>query len=310
MALLEHLLSYVKPGDRRTVMYDPSPYTYTYSIVRSGLMQGHTETIPYFIEYGPLGSSPDIMKAARKEYIDTVKLLISGMEKYESYRTILEQAPNGACAAGHRAVAEYLVLAGASVNASVGEALELWDKTNKTARGFRKIKESLVMRQEPIIKLLLENGVNVNLIAGYEKPPLHSAVLNSTEEIVQAMIEHGANVHTPVPKDGTPLQCAASREVGSLRIVLVLLEAGADITIEDSQYGLSSQILEAALMHFSSQDGHFIQSDSLQDVLKTGPGGIIKLILQSKSELQAKDERFNLVLQTAAAAGNEDLFGY
>ncbi|KAK2784599.1 hypothetical protein FQN53_008426 [Emmonsiellopsis sp. PD_33] len=335
------LVRLVEKDHDKCLHFDCNPGAFVLAV-----MQGHTEIVQYFAEHGIPSWNPDItnktfVEAAYKGYLDIMKLLISVLKKCESYRTILDEALNGACAAGHRAVAEYLTLAGANVNASVGvmpkfcgwtdvgyrmdptslgsrtplqaclQAITEWSRKNypdssSTARIFRQNRDGVVMRQESIIKLLLENGANVNLFAEGEMTPLHSAVLNCTEEIVRAMIERGANVHALVPKYGTPLQCAASREVESLRIVRVLLDAGAETTDEDSRERPSNSILNAALSNFGANDGYFIQADSLQEVLTTGPGGVIKLILQSRQELQANDKRFSLVLQMAAAAGDED----
>ncbi|KAK2804368.1 hypothetical protein FQN50_006659 [Emmonsiellopsis sp. PD_5] len=351
------LVRLVEKDHDKCLHFDCNPEAFVLAV-----LEGHTEIVQYFAEHGIPGWNPDItnkifVEIACKGYLDIMKLLISVIKKCESYRTTLDKALNGACTAGHRAVTEYLILAGANVNAAVSvvlkapkwtdvycrmvptspgsrtplqaclQAITEWSHKNypnartmrisgpktdrvvqrqQIGRNFRQNTDGVVIRQEPIIKLLLENGANANLFTEADGTPLHSAVLNCSEEIIRAMIERGANVHALVPKYGTPLQCAASREVDSLRIVKVLLDAGAETTAEDSRERPLNLILNAALWHFGDSDGYFIQADSLQEVLTTGPGGVIKLILQSQQELQAKHKRFSLVLQMAAAVGDED----
>lgn len=297
------------------------------SALTSAVENCHAEVARYLIERGSLLLGSEIVKNPGS--IDNLSLLMT--DDPTTYSIILRQALNKACAAGHRDMAEVLVLGGANLNMSVdddiyrlelpkrqllsigpwsGTALEVCLQTIDSEWG-----RNIFENQESIIKMLLENNANVNLTAGYGKTPLHSAVLKCTEETIRAMLEHGANANKYAPNYGRPLQCAARREVGSLPIVRLLLEAGAEIALDVSHGGPSSPVLRGALSLFEDEEttfphgmetGCFKETQSLREVFSSGPGGVIKLLFQYRPELQAKDERFGLVLQMAAATGDEE----
>lgn len=274
-------------------------------------------------------------------HVNIIQLLAPEMARYETYHILIDKALNEACATVQPATAEFLLLAGANVNAPVNEMPELrehprfcchpniqWPRTALKAflqgvpecaflRGGLGI-ENVDARRERVIELLLKNGADVNIIAGWDITPLHCAVLCYTEATVRTMIAHGANIHANVPKHGTPLQCAVQREVASLPIFNILLEAGAVIPVEEGRKGPSNPVLDTALAHFGPsaecpssldrtelEDRYFSKSSLLQ-VLDTGSGAVVKLLMQSEPKLLAKDRRFCLLLQMAAAAGDVD----
>jgi ankyrin repeat protein len=63
--------------------------------------------------------------------------------------------------------------------------------------------------------------------------------------------------------------------------------------------------MQTALRFFEG-DGRFKSSASVEEVFATGPGAVIKLLLESKPDLSATDSRFSLVLQMAATIGNAE----
>ena len=123
----------------------------------------------------------------------------------------------------------------------------------------------------------------------------------------------------PVETTGkTALQCAAWREVDSLPVFQVLIEAGAEVTMTHTANGASSPVLDTALNVFTNENanarvrkkkegaGLFIESESVHEVLTTSPGAIIRWLLRSHTELQADAEGFSLLLQMAAADGDAE----
>jgi len=184
--------------------------------------------------------------------------------------------------------------------------------------------------RDSVIRLLIESGADINEMGGSALSPVHYAVRCCTEETVRLMIAHGAEINKNTPEGGVPLQCAAGRETGSLPIVRALLDAGAEVPVDTADGVTSSPALESALdcfgpglaekrrleleykgfLHmeeFALQNGRFVESESVEEVLTTGPGAVIKLLLQTTEQLLATDERFCLLLQMAAASGDEDL---
>ncbi|MGR3302530.1 MAG: ankyrin repeat domain-containing protein [Candidatus Scalindua sp.] len=82
-----------------------------------------------------------------------------------------------------------------------------------------------------IIKLLIEMGADVNDVnegGGYiTKTALHEAIKRNSLDIVKILIENGANIETKNINKYTPLQMAAKQ--GKTDIVEILIEKGADL---------------------------------------------------------------------------------
>jgi ankyrin repeat protein len=81
-------------------------------------------------------------------------------------------------------------------------------------------------------RLLLDNGVNVNVLGPNRDTPLHQACLYAPRELIAHMIELGAMVNAREKTGLTPLHAAAFR--GDPDIVRLLLDAGANPTIKDA----------------------------------------------------------------------------
>jgi ankyrin repeat protein len=178
------------------------------------------------------------------------------------------------------------------------------------------MKAAILLRQEKVVALLLQHGADVHVVDHLGRSPLHTAVLNASLSIVQMLLHHGADTQASSQYEVTPLQCAAWREVDSLPIVRALIDAGATIPVLVHGQRYSSPILDAAINIFgqtsqhSSQRGDeipsfFVESDSIEQVLSTGPGGVIKFLLESEPRLQA-DHRFNPLLEMVACQGDID----
>jgi ankyrin repeat protein len=347
---------------------------------KAAVMNGQKEVVRYLLDQCPEKCIPGnrdelFVKYACKGYLEIVKHLDPEARNHVSYHSVRDQALSEACAGGHEDVVEFLIHAGAGVNALVQRTSSLsigdddgpdlygphkgckheWPRTALLAslqgipesghngvpgtgslKRFREDRDKVVAKREAVMGRLLANDADVNLVAGSNMTPLHSAALNCTEAMVRAMIDAGADIHSNAFEGATPLQCAASREVGSIPIVCALLEAGAEIMVEGSEGRPSSPILDAALSLFGLarsedfeyslylpfpaslkilnsigssseayelEDGRFMQSESVEEVLTSGPGAVIRLLLQSRPELHANDTRFAVLLQMAAAAG-------
>lgn len=192
---------------------------------------------------------------------------------------------------------------------------------------FRDNKQDLVARQESVIFMLLDNEADVNRYpadgSGCQMPPLCSAVLHCSEEVVKTMISKGADVNLTLHDGRTPLMLAAWREIEALSIVRALLAAGAEIPFEIADEGARSPVLQAALNIFGPDpleepsgwflwgrdgtfSGRFFESRSLEEVMTAGPGSVVKLLLQKVPSLHAKDQRFSLLMQMAAAWGDAE----
>ena len=81
-------------------------------------------------------------------------------------------------------------------------------------------------------RLLLDSGVDVNVLGPNQDTPLHQACLYAPKELIAHMIELGAMVNAREKTGLTPLHTAAFR--GDPAIVQLLLDAGANPAIEDT----------------------------------------------------------------------------
>jgi ankyrin repeat protein len=96
-----------------------------------------------------------------------------------------------------------------------------------------------------IVKFLLDEGADVNQVA--ENPiriaPIHAAVSNKDLETVRLLIENGADVNAPQQKGFTPLHGAAGN--GSVEIMDLLLAHGADPAARDDEGRNAADVAEA-----------------------------------------------------------------
>ena len=156
----------------------------------------------------------------------------------------------------------------------------------------------------------MEKGADPNGGDEYEGYPLNIAAKHCTVEIVQKLISSGAKVGAVTKGHGTALQAAARREIGGLPVIKTLLEADAPISSIDPGKAVA---LNEALSFFETSrwtgeeedNDRFVQSTSITDVLNTGPGAVVKLLLANLPHTKADDSRYGLLAQMACMAGDQ-----
>jgi ankyrin repeat protein len=98
----------------------------------------------------------------------------------------------------------------------------------------------VVDRNQPIaVEFLLKNGADIHAITNSKRTPLHFAASRTgggNDEVVKILLKYKANINQ-VDEDFTPLERALFNRNDGMAVIL--LENGADITIED--YGLLHQ---------------------------------------------------------------------
>jgi ankyrin repeat protein len=143
---------------------------------------------------------------------------------------------------------------------------------------FRAQRRDLLAKQETVIDLLLRNGSDVGIAVKYGQSPLHYAVSHSNLSTCQKLLDRGASIvsESVTGNDESPLQRAARRETDSFPVIQALVEAGAEVTSTNTTEGDSSPILDAALDIFAHFAGLFVGSESVHEVLTTGPGAVIR----------------------------------
>jgi len=135
---------------------------------------------------------------------------------------------------------------------------------------------------QAMVKLLLENGADVNGQGGYYGNVLQAAAGSGHEEIVKLLLEKGPEVNAQGGKYGNALQAAAGS--GHEEIVKLLLEKGAEVNAQGEEYG-----------------------NALQAAARSGREEIVKLLLEKGADVNAQRGYYGNALQAAAGSGREEI---
>ena len=251
--------------------------------------------------------------------------LVEHIRPKESTENTLTQCLRVASSNGHPEVVEYLIGMVTDINAVVREVrcsngdtglfdYNLYYHVDGSTRNLSALQAALIgfqrfkpygsltkadgSSQERVIEILLGRGADPNKADEDGKHPLNTAAEYCTIKVVQTLISSGANAEAATKEHGTALQTAACREMDGLPIILTLLKASGSA----SSLGLgTAAALDKALSFF---DGRFIKSNSIADVLGTGPGAVVKNLLANLPEERADDPRYCLLAQMACVAGD------
>ncbi|KAL9010649.1 MAG: hypothetical protein Q9173_004438 [Seirophora scorigena] len=142
---------------------------------------------------------------------------------------------------------------------------------------------------EPLTRLLLDQGAEVNKVLEGEVPPLHRAAELGRENIAKLLLDSGANVNMRGKNQRTAMFSAAQKN--HQNALQLLLNAGADVNIRD-------------------EDGQtlmlWLAAERSEKLNKWGPG-IIEILLRTNLDLEIKDRDGRTALLWAAATGKETL---
>lgn len=280
-------------------------------------------------------------------HADIVRLLLKNVEKNDSYPNILARCLSVASFGGHNRLVELLISEGADVNALVNisdahtssmepslyrrlmglglstihcdsephrpnpiDALQAafsWLGLSERPYASSLWQQKEVEREETI-KLLLENGANVNTLGSDIIYPLHLAALYCSPTVVQLLIDKGADVCQLTAQNETVLHFAARREKEAASMVRKLLGAGAVLPGGDAGEELISQtalkFFEKGTSHWDVASGRFLESKSVREVFDDGPGAVIKILLCQLPQAMAENEEYGMMLQMAAFVGD------
>jgi ankyrin repeat protein len=97
--------------------------------------------------------------------------------------------------------------------------------------GFTPLGLACYFGQSEVARYLVLKGADVNLPSnnGFHVYPIHSATAGSYNDIVRMLIENGAQVNVKQQAGATPLHSAAQN--GNLELLILLLEKGAETNI-------------------------------------------------------------------------------
>jgi len=114
-----------------------------------------------------------------------------------------------ACYFGQSEVARYLVLKGADVNQPSNNGFNVYPIHSAAAGNYT-----------DIVRMLIDNGAQVNVKQQAGATPIHSAAQNGNLEMLILLLEHGAEVNTRM--EGGKLAADLAREKGFDEIAEIL----------------------------------------------------------------------------------------
>jgi len=151
-----------------------------------------------------------LFEAAATGKFDTLAhLLYSHPEAVNDYAEDGFTALGLACYFGQFEAARYLVLKGADVNLHSNNGFNVFPIHSAAAGNFTNI-----------VKLLVDNGANVNVRQQAGVTPLHSAAQNGNPDMLILLLENGAD--TQVRMEGGKLPTDLAREKGFVEIAEIL----------------------------------------------------------------------------------------
>lgn len=141
---------------------------------------------------------------------------------------------------------------------------------------------------EPLVRLLLVEGAEVNVSAQGEVPPLFRAAELGKDKVLLILLQHGASPEAKDKSKRTAIFPAAQRN--HLTTLGLLLKAGADVNERDEDG-------QTVLLKLAAET-----SEKLK-----WADDVVELLLRTNVDLEAKDKDGRTALLWAAATGKESL---
>lgn len=241
--------------------YSYSEYTILHWLLRLGKPVGK---IQFLIQRGADVNATDnrgnscLHAACGTNNLENIRLLIEHGTNVHAQNNDLETPFHNAVKVGDEQILQFLLENGANVNAAdkfgntplhfrfdddydtdgqlnVAQLLiENGANVNAKAKrdGITPLHQAASNRHLDFVKVLIQNGAQVDPTDNEEKTPLHLACEKNYTEIAKFLIENGANVHAKDDLNQTPIHHACqNRHVawGSLQLIHLLIENGCDL---------------------------------------------------------------------------------
>ena len=136
----------------------------------------------------------------------------------------------------------------------------------------------MLFRSVDTIRLLVDNGSNVNAQGGRYGNALQAAAFGGNIKAIHLLLDKGADINAQGGEYGNPLQAAAYG--GEIEVTRLLLDNGSNVNAQGGMYG-----------------------NALQAAAYMGKIGVIQLLLDQGADVNAQGGLFGTVLQAAAYNG-------
>ncbi|KAM0074821.1 hypothetical protein ACKRZS_013130 [Fusarium odoratissimum] len=187
--------------------------------------------------------------------------------------------------------------------------------TDNEVRG-RSLEAASRNGHEKIVRLLLENGAQVDMYDEDYGTPLMSALQGGHIGVVQLLLDSGANINAQAGRFGTALQTASF--CGELHVVQTLLDHHADVNLLGGICG--SALQAASFQKHEAVTRMLLEAGADPNVWKLGPlldngsalyiasregcPDIVQLLVDYGADVNALSGPFGTALQVAAIRGN------
>lgn len=166
---------------------------------------------------------------------------------------------------------------------------------------------------EPMVKLLLSKGANVNSRDKDNDTPLHSAAARKDSKLVcLLLLERGANIHARDKKGNSSLHIASMKQCKEA--IITLIDKGADINGRNRNgdtplhIAVKSKVPEslALLLELKADINatNLKGKTALHVATKLGYDFVMKVLIDSGASLEVKDYKGNTALHCAAKSYN------
>ncbi|KAF5333033.1 hypothetical protein D9758_017224 [Tetrapyrgos nigripes] len=160
-----------------------------------------------------------------------------------------------------------------------------------------------------IVKVLVENGADVNAGEGFYGFALQAAAFEGDLDIVKHLVENGADVNAKGGEFGFALHAAA--EEGHLDIVKYLVEKGADVNAKEGDIWGHLDIVKYLVEKGADVDAEGGEYGfPLRAAAYMGHLDIFKYLVEKGADVDAEEGLYGFALQAAAEEGHLDIFKY
>ena len=190
------------------------------------------------------------------------------------------------------------------------------DKYGYTALMFA-ARTSKIYSTEETVKILLENGANVNIQNNEGCTALilasRNSRIDSSEETVRILLKHDANVNIQDNKGWTALMSASSdsKIESSEETVKILLEHGANVNIQDNKGWTALMLASSYSKTESSEETVKILLEHGANINLQGKDGCTALIIAaSDSKTGSSEETVRILLENGANVNIKSKYGW